>query len=323
MYYYNQQSPFFSFSEKELYHNGIRYDATHFIEKSEVAKEIFQKTNTYSVDDRITEQVFEAFFYLAIGQVRQCPPDFIPNILDLARQWKCNNVEPEIERQILEYPNPNLILRVLLDSPHNSFPRIYEFIYNNLDNFISNPNLYELPVASLGKIFYSNYVPISHENNFSLFEIPENPSNSQTDNSDIFSVNGIVMQGPSYKESALQLIRKKREEDKRHNEMKKIEAIKNDKIQNLKIKNDKLLAEKNNLLSQRNKMESQNNLLLHQIDTKKEEIKTIELQTQHDIKYADDIRNKIQKLKKEINRKEQIQKEILEFKKRNRQWRKQ
>ena len=321
MYYYNnQQNHFYSFTEKELYHNGIRYDATHFIEKSEVAKEIFQNTNTYSFEDGIAEQVFETFFCLAIGQLRQCPPDFIPNILDLASDWKCNNVEPEIERQILEYPNPNIIFRVLLDSPHNSFPRIYEFIYNNLDNFIYNPNLYELPVASLGKIFYRNSNPISPENNL-LFYDKANILQNQSDNN--FSNNGPILQGNNYKDTALQLIRKQREEDNRHKKMKKIEALKNDQIQSLRVKNEKILLEKNNLFNQRTNLEKKNKYLSQQIDEKKEQIKTIELQTQHDIKYADDIRTKIQKLKKEINKKEQIQKEILEFKKRNRQWRKQ
>lgn len=317
--YYNQQTPYFAFSDKELYHNGNRYDATLFIEKSEVAKEIYQKNNSFSIKDGITEQVFETFFCLAIGQERQCPLDFIPNILDLANKWKCKNVEPEIESQILEYPNINKIFRVLLDSPHNSFPRLYEFIYNNLDNFITNPNLYELPVASLGKIFYRNGNPVATQENFSLFEKPKNVSMG---NSNIFSVEGLPINGASYKDSVLQLIHKKKEDDKRHNEMKKIEAIKNDKIQNLKTRNDKLLQEKNSLIFQKNDIENQNKNLAHQIDTKKEEVKTIELQTQHDIKYADEIRNQIQKLKKEISRKEQIKKEILEFKKRNRQWQK-
>ncbi|KAK8884051.1 hypothetical protein M9Y10_043154 [Tritrichomonas musculus] len=302
MYYpnFNQPNSFYSFSEKELIHNGNRYDATLFIEKSEVAKKKFQNSNTFSFEDGITEQVFETFFCLAVGQVRQCPPEFIPNILDLASKWKCNNVEPEIERQILEYPNPNLIFRVLLESPHNSFPTLYQFIYNNLGNFIKNPNLYELPVTSLGRIFYQN----------------NNQINSN------FSMNGPLLQGNNYKDMTLQLINKRRDDEERHKEMKKIEAIKFDQIQNLKIKNDKLLSDKKNLLIQRKNLEKQNSFLSTQIEGKKEKIQFIELQTQKDVKYADEIRNQIQKLRKEVSKKEQIQKEILEFKKRNRQSRK-
>ncbi|OHT00314.1 hypothetical protein TRFO_07978 [Tritrichomonas foetus] len=292
MFYQHQIGPIQGlFQQKIIKHNGTPYDGLLFAEKSEVAKSQFRNQDIIEISDRISEHVFENFYYLAVGQpipvLRMA--DFIPYFIKYANEWQCSGVLLEIERQILESPDPELIIQLLCQSP-NSFPRVYEFVHNNLEAFKANNLFYDLSVSSLGRIFYPKRDPP-------------------------------VLHGKKTQESIMQLIQKKKEFDKKIEEKKMAEAARVEQVREVKKKNEYFINEKNKLHAQKISIERQNNQIRQKIEEKQNQIKQIEEQTQKDVRYADELRNQIQRLKREIEKKEQNRRERREMRLRTRRWR--
>lgn len=290
---------------KFLVHNGTQYDATLFVDKSEIAKQVFQDKETYYVRDNVPEQIFETFFYLAIGQITtNYHIDFLPDILELARTWRCNGIESTIENQLIDFRNPNLILHVLLICPNASFNNLYQFISTNLSDFLKDPLFFQLPVSSLGRIFYSNF--------------GESESNSEYQYRKILTPAGPNLQGYKFKDHVLQLIQTKRDNDQ------KIEIAKQNetsRIEKLKKRNEELISEKNRLVNQRTSVNKELESIIPKIEARRKQMAELEYKLHNSTKNEETIRNEIAQIKREISQRDQSSKP-RDSRKRNRQNRK-
>ena len=276
-------------NSKVILHNGTRYDGVPFIEKSEIAKNIFLKENSININDNLPEQAFESFYYLALGSNHSFDPNLFPYIVDYAKLFHCPDVVFEIERRLLESPNPKMIIQ-FLHTDSELFPKFFDFVNQNIDVFKNIQEFYDLPTIVLGNLFYEN---------------PQPPQ-----------LRGYIM-----KKQALDLILRKKNADKITEELKLKDEAYGRQINELIEQNQYYIWQKNNLLNKKAEYEKFiNNTKQKIIGKKKYQIKSVEDQTQKKLKNVDELRNQFVKLIKEIEKKEQNREEKIEFKKKIRRW---
>lgn len=136
-----------------IVHNGMEYDATILIQKSETARNCSKGLARFQVKDDTPDKMFSYFMQLVNSEPVELWAPWAPFMVQLARIWVCPFALEELEHQIIESHDPSELLQHIILCP-DSFPTLVSHLQQDYMSFISEPSFKDLPMSIIGKTLF-------------------------------------------------------------------------------------------------------------------------------------------------------------------------